>query len=148
MNHCKRGYASYGPCTSQCKWIIEAVNIPSISIFKAQMTQLVPLNDLLLDNAPIIGLLISRWELEKFKNFWNKSFRTSKTLTLLYLQFSNLLISQRDMSGPRLGAMSNNRWSGGTLRNSAWASLHTRSIIAAENVCTLHSLHTCRANNE
>jgi hypothetical protein len=31
----------------------------------------------------------------------------------LYQQFSNWLISQRDMSGPRLGALSNNRWSGG-----------------------------------
>jgi hypothetical protein len=35
-----------------------------------------------------------------------KSFRTSKILTLLYQQFSNLLISQRDMSGPNLGALS------------------------------------------
>jgi hypothetical protein len=31
----------------------------------------------------------------------------------LYQQFLNLLISQRDMSGPRLGALSSNRWSGG-----------------------------------
>jgi hypothetical protein len=30
-------------------------------------------------------------------------------LTLLYQQFSNLLTSQRDMSGPRLGALFNNR---------------------------------------
>jgi hypothetical protein len=29
-----------------------------------------------------------------------------------YQQFSNSLISQRDMSGPRLGALSNNTWSG------------------------------------
>ncbi len=33
---------------------------------------------------------------------------------LLYQQFSNLLISQHDMSGPRLGALSNNRWSWGS----------------------------------
>jgi hypothetical protein len=66
-----------------------------------------------LDRSPNIRQLMSRWELDKFKNFWNKSFVTSKILTLLYQQFSNLLISQRDMSGPRLGAMSNNRWSGG-----------------------------------
>jgi hypothetical protein len=32
-----------------------------------------------------------------------------KILTLLYQQFSNLFISQWDMSGPRLGALSNNR---------------------------------------
>ncbi len=44
-----------------------------------------------------------------FKNGRNKIFRTSKILTLLYQQFSNLLISQQDMSGPRLGALSNNR---------------------------------------
>jgi hypothetical protein len=56
------------------------------------------------------------WELGKFKNCWNKSFRTSEILTLLYQQFSNLLISQRNMSGPRLGELSNDRWSGGTLR--------------------------------
>jgi hypothetical protein len=64
---------------------------------------------LLLDSAPNLGPLISRWELGKFKNCWNKSFRTSEILTLLYQQFSNLLISQTDMSGPRLGALSNNR---------------------------------------
>ncbi len=67
---------------------------------------------LLLDSAPNIGPLISRWELDKFKNCWFKSFRTSKILTLLYQQFSNLLIYQRDTSGPRLGALSNNRRSG------------------------------------
>jgi hypothetical protein len=70
---------------------------------------------LLLDGAPNIGPLISRWELDKFKNCLNKSFRTSKILTLLYQQFPNLLISQRDMSGPRLGTLFNNRWSGGTV---------------------------------
>jgi hypothetical protein len=63
--------------------------------------------------SPNIGPLISRWELHKFKNCWNKNFRTSKILTLLYQQFLNLLIYQHDMSGPRLGALSNNRWSGG-----------------------------------
>ncbi len=67
---------------------------------------------LLLDRSPNIGPLISRWELDKFRNCWNKSFRTSKILTLLYLQFSNLLIFQWDMSGPRLGTLSNNRRSG------------------------------------
>ncbi len=51
-------------------------------------------------------------ELDKFKNCWNKFFRTSKILTLFYQQFLNLLISQRDMSGPRLGTPFNNRCSG------------------------------------
>jgi hypothetical protein len=78
------------------------------------VTQDVLPDHLLLDRSPNIGRLIFRWELDKFKNCWNKSFRTSKTLTLLYQQFSNLLISQRDMSDPRLGALSHNRWSGDT----------------------------------
>jgi hypothetical protein len=72
----------------------------------------------LLDRSPNIGLLISRWELDKFKNCWNKSFRTSKIRTLLYQQFSNLLISQQDTSGPRLGALFNNRWLGGSMLDS------------------------------
>jgi hypothetical protein len=71
---------------------------------------------LFLDSAPNIGPLISRWQLDTFKNCWNKSFRASKILTLLYQQFSNLSISQRGTSGPRLGALSNNRWSVGTIR--------------------------------
>ncbi len=70
-------------------------------------------NHLLLDRPPNIGPLISRWKLDEFKNCWNKSFRTSKILTLLYQMFSNFLIFQRNMSGPRLGALSNNRWSRG-----------------------------------
>jgi hypothetical protein len=72
----------------------------------------VPPDHLLLDRSPNIGPLLSPWELEKFENCRNKSFRTSKILKLLYQQFSNLIISQRDMSGPRLGTLSNNRWSG------------------------------------
>jgi hypothetical protein len=77
-------------------------------------TRQVPLDHLILDWSPNLGPLISCWELDKFKNCWNKSFRTSKILTLLHQQFPNLLISQWDMSGPRLGELPNNRWSGGT----------------------------------
>jgi hypothetical protein len=73
----------------------------------------VPPDHLLLDRSPNIEPLISRWKLGKFKNCWNKSFRTSKILTLLYQQFLNLLISRQDMSGPRLRTLSNNMWSGG-----------------------------------
>ncbi len=54
--------------------------------------------------------MVSRWELDKFKNCWNKSFRSSKILTLLYQQFSNMLISQRDMSGLRFRALSLGDW--------------------------------------
>jgi hypothetical protein len=64
---------------------------------------------LLLDRSHNIGPLIPRWELDEFKISCNKIFRTSKILTLLYQQFSNLLISQREMSGPRFVALSNNR---------------------------------------
>jgi hypothetical protein len=67
---------------------------------------------LLLDGSPNIGPIIYRWEPDKFKNCWNKNFRTSKIMTLSYQQYSKLSISQRDMSGPRFGARSNNRWSG------------------------------------
>ncbi len=59
-------------------------------------------DQLLLESAPNIGpLVISRWELDKFRNCWNERFNTSKFLTLLYQQFSNLSISQQDISGPR-----------------------------------------------
>ncbi len=73
------------------------------------LLQLYAPDHLLLDSAPNLGPLISRWKLDNFKNCWNESFRTSTILTLLCQQFSNLLISRRDMSGPRLGALSNNR---------------------------------------
>ncbi len=60
-------------------------------------TKILPPDPLLLDRSPNIGPLISRWELDKFKTCRNKSFRTSKTLKLLYQQFPNLLISQQDI---------------------------------------------------
>ncbi len=82
---------------------------------------------LLLDRTPNIGPLISCWELDKFRKCWNKSFRTYIILTLLYHQFPNLLVSQQDMSGPRLGAVSNNRWSGGIYWHKA--RLLTRQIF-------------------
>ncbi len=40
--------------------------------------------------------------------------RILEALKLLFQQFLNLSSSQRDMSGPRLGALSNNKWSGGS----------------------------------
>ncbi len=84
-----------------------------------------PHDHLLLDSVPNIGPLISRWELNKFKNCWNKSFRTSKILTLLYQQFSNLLISQRDMSGPRLGA----RWEINKFENCWYKSVKILKVL-------------------
>ncbi len=90
-----------------------------------------PPDHLLLDRSPNIGPLISSWELDKFKSCWNRSFRTSKILPLLYQQFSNLLISQRDMNGPRLGALSNNRWSVGNYVK-IWQPLFQRHLLASK----------------
>ncbi len=79
-------------------------------------------SDLGTPRSPIIGQISLFWNTHislgtwKVQNCWNKSCRTSKILTLLYQQFSNALICQRDISGPRLGALSNNWWSGGNSR--------------------------------
>ncbi len=72
-----------------------------------------PLDHLLLDSAPNLGPLISHWEINKFENCWYKSARILEVLQLLFRQFLNLWNSQWDMSGPILGALSNNRWSRG-----------------------------------
>ncbi len=84
-----------------------------------------------LDSAPNIGPLISRWELDKFKHCCNKNFRTSKIRTILYQQFLNLLISQRDMSGPILGALSNNRWLGVVNYSEIAENIRWRAIITS-----------------
>jgi hypothetical protein len=66
-----------------------------------------------LDSAPNLGPLISHWEINKFENCWYKSVMILEVLKLLFQHFLNLSSSQRDMRGPILGALSNNRWSGG-----------------------------------
>ncbi len=58
---------------------------------------------------------MSHWEINKFENCWFKSVRILEVLKFLFQQFLNLSSSQRDMSGPILGDLSNNRWSEGTL---------------------------------
>jgi hypothetical protein len=81
---------------------------------------------LMLDHSYLVGNLTNS------KIGWNKRFRTSKILTLLYQQVSNLLISQRDMSGPRLGALSNNKRSGGivlVLSLAFWNVQHHQAIV-------------------
>jgi hypothetical protein len=40
-----------------------------------QMVNKIPPDHLLLNRTSNIGPIISCWELDKFKNFWNKSFR-------------------------------------------------------------------------
>jgi hypothetical protein len=67
---------------------------------------------LLLDSAPNLGPHISHWEINKFETCWYKSVRILEVLKLLFQQFLNLSSSQRDMNGPILGYLSNNRWLG------------------------------------
>jgi hypothetical protein len=68
----------------------------------------------ILDSASNLGQLIFRWEINKFKNCWYNSVRILEFLKLLFQQFLNLSSSQRDMSGPILGHLSKDRWSGGS----------------------------------
>jgi hypothetical protein len=86
-------------------------------------TSFLPSDHLLLDSAPNLGPLISRWEIKKFENCRYKSVRIWYALKLLFQQFLNLSSSQGDMSDPRLGALSNNRWSGGTTSSSIFNEL-------------------------
>ncbi len=69
-------------------------------------------NHLLLDSAPNLGPLISRWKINKFENCWYRSVRILEVLKLLFQQPLNLSSSQWDMRGPILGALSKNRWLG------------------------------------
>ncbi len=80
-----------------------------------------PPDHLLLDSAPNLGPLISRWEINKFESFWYKSVRILGVLKVLFQQFLNLSSPQRDISGPILGALSYNRWSWGTVGPSTGA---------------------------
>jgi hypothetical protein len=98
-----------------------------------------PPDHLLLDRSPNIGPPVSRWELDKFENCWNKSFRTSKILTLLYRQLSNLLIFQQDMSGPRLGTLSNNRGVPRTWKNMSVNSYNPKFYISIAMIGPFHS---------
>jgi hypothetical protein len=70
---------------------------------------LVPSDHLLLDCAPNLGPLISCWRINYFENCWYESVRILEVLKLLFQQFLNLSSSQRDMSGPILETLSNNR---------------------------------------
>jgi hypothetical protein len=78
----------------------------------SKSSRLLPSDHLSLNNAPNLGPLIPRWEINKFENCWYKSVRILKVLNLLFQPFLNLSSSQRDVSGPILGALSNNKWSG------------------------------------
>ncbi len=66
---------------------------------------------LILDHSYLLG------EVKMFKNCWYKRVRILKSLKLFFQQFLYLSSSQRDTSGPILGDLSSNRWSG-VVRNS------------------------------
>jgi hypothetical protein len=73
-----------------------------------------PPDHLFSGSALNLGPHTSRWEINKFENCWYKSVRILEVLELLFQQFMNLSSSQRDMSDPILGDLSNNGWSGDT----------------------------------
>jgi hypothetical protein len=98
------------PCSNWCDLIITSY-LRFNCLF---WIRLYPPKHLLLDSVPNLGPHISCWEINKFKNYWHKRVGILEVLKLLLHQFLNLSSSQRDMSGPRLGALSKNRWSGGT----------------------------------
>ncbi len=85
----------------------------SYSILFIVVCMKLPHDHLLLDSAPNLGPLRSPWENNKFENCWYKSVRILEVLKLIFQQFLNLSSSQRDMSDPILGDLSDNRWSGG-----------------------------------
>ncbi len=89
----------------------------------------------LLDSAPNLGPLISRWEINEVENWWYKSVRILEVLKVMFQQLLNLSGSQRDMSGPILGDLSKNRWSGGIhAAGNSWIALYyTSSPISRED---------------
>jgi hypothetical protein len=121
------------------KWVYMALIsliFTSVFLFASRWVYLsdfdIPPDYVSLDSAPNLGPLISCWELDTFKNFWNKSFITSKILTHLYQQCSNLF-SQRDKRGPRLGVLSNKRLSRGTSNcKNLWTNISLRIGLKKE----------------
>ncbi len=91
---------------------IRHYNFLTIRSSLERLRWLVPPDHLLLDSAPNFGPLLFRWKINKFKNCWYKSVRIFEVLKLLFQQFLNLSSFQRDMSGPILGDLSNDRWLG------------------------------------
>ncbi len=74
------------PCIDQNK--LNSIIADKLTFQKS--VQAVPSNTpniLLLDRSSNLGTLLSWWKLDNFKNCLNKSFRTSKILTLLYHRF-------------------------------------------------------------
>ncbi len=104
----------YNGKNSHCQSCGLANSVCKLSVLEIQKCNFtVPPDHLLLDSAPNLGPLISRWEINKFENCWYKIVRILEVIKLLFQQFLNLSSSQRAMGGPILGGLSNNRWSGG-----------------------------------
>ncbi len=93
----------------------------------------VPPDHPLLNSVPNLGQLISRWEINKFENCWYKSVRILEVRKLLFQKFLNLSSSQRDMSGPILGVLSNDRWSGANLDELLPSMRKTAAFLRREN---------------
>jgi hypothetical protein len=85
------------PCTSvlwKCwaPFLSSAVAVRIWVEFEAhKSTYCIPPDHLSLDSAPNLGPLISRWEINKFKNCW---YKTVRILEVLKLCFSNFWICQ------------------------------------------------------
>ncbi len=69
-----------------------------------------PRDHLLLDSVPNLGPLISRWKINKLIQKC-QDVKVSKAFVSAIFEFAKF---QRDMSGPILGYLSNNRWLRGT----------------------------------
>jgi hypothetical protein len=95
---------------------------------------------LILDNAPNLGPLISRWEINKFENCWYKSVSILEVLKHLFQRVLNFPSSQWGSSGPILGDLSNNRWSGGNFRTGNSLLVDQPCfLIFIENLCLCRS---------
>jgi hypothetical protein len=106
-------------------YLIRSTNFTTYSWQIFSVFTYIPPIHLSLDSAPDLGTLISRWEINKFENCWYKSVRILEVLKLLFQQILNLSSSHRNMSGPVLRALSNNRW----LRGSLWARVCSRTFL-------------------
>ncbi len=105
-------------------------------LWKNGLNLSIPPNHLLLDTASNLGPLISRWEINRFENFRYKSVRILEVPKLLFQQFLNLSGFQRDMCGPILGDLSNNRWYYRPIK-----------LISHGSEFAVHSAGDCRAKD-
>ncbi len=110
---------------------------------------LVPPNHLLLDCDPNLGPLISRWEIYKFESGWYKSARILEALKFFFFfqEFLNLPSSKQDMSGPKLGDRSSNRWSGGTYRSQRLLCEKASVLSNSKNIVKIYAITYVSVHN-